>query len=947
MSGPKALAYMPFPLINDYNLAAEKREVCSASSPKPAQRDIEPLELFYMALGLDIAAAGSVDVSYQRGGDSIGKKTPLNQPIGKFYAEYNYANIYDALKQSFSPAFRAYFESKVGTYEDANTAKKIKQIKMILEMLKKSPAQMAAADRAKLELYFHALGLDIAAAGSVDVSYQRGGDSIGKKPPLNQPIGKFYAEYNYANIYDALKQSFSPAFRAYFESKVGTYEDANTAKKIKQIKMIQAMLGSVHPSFCFAIDKLNKTIPEKQETEITLTTKAGVFPADPVVEFPLNGTPNSDKVKLVGKPALSPDKKKMTIKIVAEAADKPYGLKISDPNSSLISDTLDNAISVTKGTRMQRAADVVHNKLKLEAKVGAGPAGFLAGPGQSSMPLANRAAAEKPNVVVGLRMAPKIIGRETEDGKPFKKNDKHEVTIPVTVDYAQAINKDARDATFASVKAGAIYRYNPKGLSPEAYLFYNFADNRLRYPNTYLPTGSSHRLTPGLALNIPIKNQLGVRVFTEAQQEWFNNDSTVLGYPFRGQSQASRSGAELIFNWSKLGDKKKAPYRPDLSLAFAGLAGRREFPDRMPGYQGSVYSPFWGVEGEAKADWKKSSLKPYVAVGGSYRSYEGWNPTSEVYARGGINIKQAGTFDVRVGHINNLTPYYAGQEGSKTSLNLTYSPPEKLGRWSAFYVSLGYDHYKDGQYNGYNQFSAIFGVDLAKLIFGPKSKVAPASELTADDYLREGGQATSPAAAIALYTRAIECEPNNARAYLARGLSLASNGNHTDAVKDYTIAINLYPEPRVVAAAYYGLAMSNDMLNNKDEALANYDEACRWNPEFLQKPGPNMTPTQAQQAHLLHVLMPRVDEKCEETAEPEKCKEEVNKKIKFWHKEEDVDREVAKYPKKEETPSAPPAPPKAPEKPTKTEKPAKEKKAPATPKADAAKAKKAVDELSR
>ena len=620
--------------------------------------------------------------------------------------------------------------------------------------------------------------------------------------------------------------------------------------------------------------------------------------------------------------------KKMTtaeVTITKNATAGLYTFTLADERDEVVAGSftikITTSVDESKLTRLQKAADVVHNKLKLEAKAGGGPAGFLAGPGQSRMPLANRAAAERPNVVVGLRMSPTIIGPQTEDGKPFKKNDKHEVTIPVEVGYAQEINKGSRDAIFASVKAGAIYRYNPKGLSPEAYLFYNFTDNRLRYPNTYLPTGSSHRLTPGLALNIPLKHQLGVRVFSEAQQEWFDYDSTVLGYPFGGQSLANRSGAELIFNWSKLGDKKKAPYLPNLSLALAGLAGRREFPDRMPGYQGSVYSPFWGVEGELKADWKKSSLKPYVAVGGSYRSYEGWNPTSEVYARGGINIKQAGEFSARVGHISNLTPYYAGQEGSKTSLNLTYSPPEKLGWLSAFFVSLGYDHYKDGQNNGYNQFSAIFGVDLVKLIFGAKTKVASDSEATAQDFMKQGAQARTPAEAIKAFSQAIDVEPNNASAYMLRGLAYSAAGAYAEAARDLTIAINLSPEPKVAAAAYYGRALANDKLDKKDEALSDYGKACGLNKEFLQKPGPNTEPNAAQQQDLL-TLIAYTDEKCEETADPQKCKDEVGGKIKFWHKKEDIDREVAKYPKKEEKSSAPPAPPKAPEKPTKTEKPA-------------------------
>jgi hypothetical protein len=269
----KSAAYLPFRLPADYDLKVEKPQVCDDNKPPLAGSDIAPLELYYMALGLDIYADKSVDVAYQRGAKSVGNADVTKAPIGSFYQEYKYADLYTSLTASLSPEFQPVFAGKLGTYEAASTPSKIAQLKAIKEMLKNPPTEMKAADKDVLELYFMALGLDLQADGSVEVSYLRGDESLGKKGSLEASIADFFKEYKYEKFYTSIKSVFSPRFLTYFETKVGPHEAANTQRKTEQIKLIQAMMMSAaDEAFC-----------AKPKPEVAVTAPAPPAPAAPIV----------------------------------------------------------------------------------------------------------------------------------------------------------------------------------------------------------------------------------------------------------------------------------------------------------------------------------------------------------------------------------------------------------------------------------------------------------------------------------------------------------------------------------------------------------------------------------------------------------------------------------------------------------------------------------------
>ena len=77
--------------------------------------------------------------------------------------------------------------------------------------------------------------------------------------------------------------------------------------------------------------------------------------------------------------------------------------------------------------------------------------------------------------------------------------------------------------------------------------------------------------------------------------------------------------------------------------------------------------------------------------------------------------------------------------------------------------------------------------------------------------------------------RAIRLKPDDADAYLNRGVAKAELGRHDAAIADYDEAIRLKPDD---AAAYSNRGNAKTKLGRHDAASADHDEAIRLNPDF-------------------------------------------------------------------------------------------------------------------
>ncbi len=76
--------------------------------------------------------------------------------------------------------------------------------------------------------------------------------------------------------------------------------------------------------------------------------------------------------------------------------------------------------------------------------------------------------------------------------------------------------------------------------------------------------------------------------------------------------------------------------------------------------------------------------------------------------------------------------------------------------------------------------------------------------------------------AIRDFTKAIELQPDNAFAFNNRAFVYKNKGNFDDAIKDYSEVIRLKPD---FSVAYYGRGFSYQAKGEKEKALADYKKA--------------------------------------------------------------------------------------------------------------------------
>lgn len=76
--------------------------------------------------------------------------------------------------------------------------------------------------------------------------------------------------------------------------------------------------------------------------------------------------------------------------------------------------------------------------------------------------------------------------------------------------------------------------------------------------------------------------------------------------------------------------------------------------------------------------------------------------------------------------------------------------------------------------------------------------------------------------AIEAYSRAIELDPNDAKAYSCRGIAYNNLGDHRQAIRDYDRAIELDPK---YAWAYVGRGNAYFHRGDDEQAIRDYDRA--------------------------------------------------------------------------------------------------------------------------
>ena len=85
--------------------------------------------------------------------------------------------------------------------------------------------------------------------------------------------------------------------------------------------------------------------------------------------------------------------------------------------------------------------------------------------------------------------------------------------------------------------------------------------------------------------------------------------------------------------------------------------------------------------------------------------------------------------------------------------------------------------------------------------------------------------------AIAIYSRAIELNPKNAKAYSDRGVAYGEKGKYELAIKDFNMSIQINPND---ADVYYNRGVAYDMKSHVDYAFKNYTKAIQLYPNLAK-----------------------------------------------------------------------------------------------------------------
>jgi tetratricopeptide (TPR) repeat protein len=102
-------------------------------------------------------------------------------------------------------------------------------------------------------------------------------------------------------------------------------------------------------------------------------------------------------------------------------------------------------------------------------------------------------------------------------------------------------------------------------------------------------------------------------------------------------------------------------------------------------------------------------------------------------------------------------------------------------------------------------------------------------ELSAEEWFERGFAATDPDEKLRCYTETIRLKPDDALAYINRGLARAEKGDLDSALKDYDAAIRLKPD---YALAYNNRGVAHADKHDLDSALEDYDAAVRLKPDY-------------------------------------------------------------------------------------------------------------------
>ena len=108
---------------------------------------------------------------------------------------------------------------------------------------------------------------------------------------------------------------------------------------------------------------------------------------------------------------------------------------------------------------------------------------------------------------------------------------------------------------------------------------------------------------------------------------------------------------------------------------------------------------------------------------------------------------------------------------------------------------------------------------------------AAAQEAKASQYFAEALAEKDPFKKKELFTKVTMLNPNDANAYFYRGNSYFYLGNHQEAIKDYSIAIDLNPN---FAAAYNNRGNAELALGDYDEAKSDIEKALEITPNYAK-----------------------------------------------------------------------------------------------------------------